>query len=224
MADYGASDTSTTTLGANQFPISEVYVPNTGLRAVEGGAVSTDSGGKTSAPVNVSVKNSNANGQATMANSAPVVIASDQSAVPISGTVALTGGSNNVGNVGVIANAGVTFYNGTSDFHLVSAASNNATFLKASNGGVYGWSISNTNAAWRYVKLYNKASAPAPATDSALLVRTVGIPPGGVVNYFNMAGSKSYSTGIALATTTGSSDTDNTSVGAGDLIIQVDWS
>jgi len=36
------------------------------------------------------VVNANANGQATMANSAPVVIASNQSAVPVSGTVAAT--------------------------------------------------------------------------------------------------------------------------------------
>lgn len=56
MTDYGASDTSTTTLGANQFPISEVYVPNVGLRATEGGPASTDGTGKASAPVSMSVK------------------------------------------------------------------------------------------------------------------------------------------------------------------------
>src|SRR6266446_298365 len=53
MADYGASDTSTTTLGANQFPISEPWTPNAGCSAVEGGPQSTDSGGKKSAPVAV---------------------------------------------------------------------------------------------------------------------------------------------------------------------------
>jgi hypothetical protein len=54
--DYGASDTSTTTLGTNQFPISEVWTPNAGFSATEGGAQSTDAGGKKSAPVSVSVK------------------------------------------------------------------------------------------------------------------------------------------------------------------------
>jgi filamentous hemagglutinin len=49
MADYGASDTSTTTLGANQFPISEVYVPSTGLKALGGGPVQND-GSKDYAP------------------------------------------------------------------------------------------------------------------------------------------------------------------------------
>lgn len=40
--------------------------------------------------VSISPNSVNANGQATMANSAPVVIASNQSAVPVSGTVATT--------------------------------------------------------------------------------------------------------------------------------------
>lgn len=51
MTDYGASDTSTTTLGANQFPISEAWVPNTALTAIEGIAVNTDAGGKKSTAI-----------------------------------------------------------------------------------------------------------------------------------------------------------------------------
>src|SRR2546423_7692661 len=56
MADYGAQDTSTTTLGANQFPISEAWTPNAGFSAVEGGTQTTDAGGKKSAPVRIEVK------------------------------------------------------------------------------------------------------------------------------------------------------------------------
>lgn len=48
----------------------------------------------------MSYKKSNANGQATMANSEPVVIASDQSAVPVSGTV-----TANIGTVATLATA-----------------------------------------------------------------------------------------------------------------------
>src|SRR5260221_627422 len=56
MTDYGASDTSTTSLGANQFPISEVWTPNAGFSALEGGPQSTDGGGKKSAPASMYVK------------------------------------------------------------------------------------------------------------------------------------------------------------------------
>ena len=62
--DYGASDTSTTSLGANQFPISEVYPPSGTqtsaaggqLTALEGGPASTDANSKRSAPASMYVK------------------------------------------------------------------------------------------------------------------------------------------------------------------------
>src|SRR5258708_12308951 len=56
MTDYGAQDTSTTTLGTNQFPISEGWTPNAGFSATEAGPQTTDSGGKKSAPVSVYTK------------------------------------------------------------------------------------------------------------------------------------------------------------------------
>lgn len=46
MADYGATDTSTTTLATNQFPVSAVWVPNDALRPLGGGPKQTDSGSK----------------------------------------------------------------------------------------------------------------------------------------------------------------------------------
>lgn len=53
----------------------------------------------------------NPNGQATSANSSPVVIASDQSAVPVSGTVGITANSsvnvNQVGGTAIDLNSGV---------------------------------------------------------------------------------------------------------------------
>jgi len=52
MTDYGQTDTSTTTLGANQFPVSAVFVPgDTKLTAVQGGPKLTDGNGKTYSPM-----------------------------------------------------------------------------------------------------------------------------------------------------------------------------
>src|SRR5258707_10094744 len=56
MTDYGAQDTSTTTLGTNQFPISEGWTPNAGFSATEAGPQSTGGGRKKSAPVSVYTK------------------------------------------------------------------------------------------------------------------------------------------------------------------------
>src|SRR5579875_1492592 len=56
MADFGTSPTSVTALGANEFPVSSVYVPNTAgqkLTATRGGRPSTDSSNKQSAAAEV---------------------------------------------------------------------------------------------------------------------------------------------------------------------------
>jgi hypothetical protein len=60
----------------------------------------------------------NANGQATMANSEPVVIASDQSAVPVSGTV-----TANIGTVATLATAAKQDTGNTSLATLAGAVS-----------------------------------------------------------------------------------------------------
>src|SRR6266702_1767529 len=111
---------------------------------------------------------------------------------------------------------------GSSSFHVIAAASNNATSIKATAGVVYGYEIFNASAAIRYVKLYNKATAPAPATDNALLRRVIGIPAGGRVNA-TMPNGLAFSAGIGIAAVTGISDTDNTSVAANDLSIDIDY-
>lgn len=54
MTDYGATGTSTTTLGENQFPISAVFVPgSTNLTALQGGPITVDTNGRPYAPVMV---------------------------------------------------------------------------------------------------------------------------------------------------------------------------
>lgn len=117
--------------------------------------------------------------------------------------------SNSVGTTG-----------GTSDYHLISTASTNANSIKASAGQVYGYEIYNTNAAARFVKLYNKASAPTVGTDTPF--RTIGVAPNSRVSG-TFSNGIAFATGIAIATTTGIADTDSTAVGASDLSIDIDY-
>ena len=56
MSDFGSTPSSNATLGANEFPVSAVYVPNTAgntLTPLQGGTPSTDTNDKTSAPMRV---------------------------------------------------------------------------------------------------------------------------------------------------------------------------
>lgn len=141
-------------------------------------------------------------GQATSANSSPVVIASDQSNVPTTQKPSTSGG--------------------TLIYRAVAASSNNAASIKGSAGQVYGWEIYNASAAARYVKLYNKASAPAPATDNGLLKAVIGIAAGQRA-FYNSENGIAFSTGIGIAAVTGISDTDNTSTAANDLVFNIEY-
>lgn len=96
MPSFGATPTSTTPLGANEFPASSVYVPNTAnsdFTALQGGPITIDSNGRTSAPAMVTF-----GGTATLwvpANSGLVVVRSGVGRlasviVIVSGTAQLT--------------------------------------------------------------------------------------------------------------------------------------
>jgi hypothetical protein len=152
-------------------------------------------------------------GQAAMTASVPVVIASNQSTINVTVATALPAGTNTIGNV-VPTGATTT---GATPYHLPSsAASNNSTNVKASAGTVYNITVTNTNAAVRYLKLYDKATAPTVGTDTPVM--TLGIPPnvGGYSVPFPV-GLK-FSNGIGFGMVVNAADADNTSVAAGDLV------
>jgi hypothetical protein len=108
----------------------------------------------------------------------------------------------------------------TSIFRLLSAATTNATSIKSSAGVLYGWSIQNTNAAQRYVKLYNKASSPTVGTDTPVITLLIPGASAGAGN--NLSGPAiNFSTGIALATTVNPTDSDTAAVALDDLIINL---
>lgn len=108
-------------------------------------------------------------------------------------------------NEGTLVNPSVLFRSSTADTNLVS--------VKGTAGTLYGVSVNNTNAAARYLKIYNKASAPVLATDIPVLV--IPIPAGGTATQDFSVGLR-FSLGIAMALTTGAADTDTGAVAAGE--------
>jgi hypothetical protein len=97
-----------------------------------------------------------------------------------------------------------------------SAATTNATSVKATAGTLYSVVAYNTTAAVIYVKIYNTAGAPVVGTDTPRL--TLVVPPNGTLD-FNVGGrGAAFSTGISFATTTGAADADATAVGAGAIV------
>jgi hypothetical protein len=121
-------------------------------------------------------------------------------------------GSVTVSNASIGASSSVT---GTTIAKVLSAATTNATSTKTTAGRLYSYHLSNTTAAWKFVRFYNKASAPTVGTDSPVLV--VPIAPGmsAIVDHTVPI---SFATGIAYAITGASPDLDTTVTAVGDVV------
>jgi hypothetical protein len=89
----------------------------------------------------------------------------------------------------------------TTFHHAISANTTNATSVRTSTSNIGLIVVSNINAAARYFKLYNKASAPTVGTDTPIL--TAMIPAGRTVTIPVPNGGMRMVTGIAYALTTG---------------------
>jgi hypothetical protein len=147
-----------------------------------------------------------------LGSAAPLPVAV-QGTTPVSFTQpALVAGTAAIGDVGQQYRANAT--GAASGAHIVSAASTNATVVKAGAGRVLGWCLANTNASFRYVKLHNQTAAP---TAGAGVVRTIALPPNDTVT-FTIEGGIAFATGIGLTIVAGAADTDNTAVGLNDVV------
>ena len=127
----------------------------------------------------------------------------------------LTASTATVGDVGGAVRPGA---GGISTIaRMVSAAgTTNATVAKAGQGRLYGILGYNAAAAIRYLKLYNKSTAPTVGTDTPAL--TIALAPSApFVLDFGLPGLY-FTNGIGYATTTGSADADATAVTAADIV------
>ena len=126
-------------------------------------------------------------------------------------------GANN--DVTISGTASVSFspktsggYSVARDIDLDEASPAN---IKASPGQVYGWYFYNNASSTRYIKLYDKATAPVLASDTPLM--TIPMPAGAAANVFNLHGIP-FTNGIGWAATTGVADNDTGAPAANDVI------
>ena len=211
------------------FPPTEVWIQNANASAntitVTGGNARIrdnrllSTGGASTVPVslqNVSVATTGlaANGAAIGGAGAPTLIAGQD------GANVRTVLTDNAGRVQVTP-APSASVGASTTHHAISAASTNATSVKASAGTINGGIVCNANAAARFFKLYNKASAPVVGTDAPVL--TLLVPAGGSVAIPAGAFGLRCATGIAYALTTGMAVADTGAVGAADLSVHLSY-
>lgn len=99
---------------------------------------------------------------------------------------------------------------------LTAAATTNATLAKAKAGKLFFVRGINAAAAIRYLKFYNKASAPTVGTDAPVL--TIGLPASSAFSLDWGSSGRLFQTGIAYALTTGVADADAGALTSGDIL------
>jgi len=97
---------------------------------------------------------------------------------------------------------------------LSAAATTNATSAKASAGYLHKVVGYNAAAAARYLKIYNKASAPTVGTDTPVMTVYLLAQSAFALDVDGLY----FSTGIAYALTTGSADNDTGALTAADVL------
>lgn len=102
---------------------------------------------------------------------------------------------------------------------LSSAATTNATSVKISSGTVTQLNGYNAAATPRFLKFYDKASAPTVGTDTPRMTLYL---PAGMAFVFDCADF--YAAGIAYAITGAAADADTTAIAVGDILcLNVDY-
>lgn len=138
--------------------------------------------------------------------------------VSVSGTPAVTlSGASNAVNATPVTYA----TNSTTTVNLNSAASTNATLVKASAGIIYTIQANNTTASAKYLRLYNLTTAPTVGTSTPVMVVT--IPAASSVTVPIGSVGLKFATGISYAITNAAAYLDATAVAAGDVQLLINY-
>lgn len=131
----------------------------------------------------------------------------------------LPAGTANIGTVNAIQV--VNSAPGSTPVSVNSAATTNAAVSKATAGVVLNVSANNTTVVAKYIRFYNKATAPTVGTDVPILVVTVPASSSKEIEFGTFG--KRFSNGIGLAITNAAPVLDATVVAAGDVQLAYDY-
>ena len=108
----------------------------------------------------------------------------------------------------------------TNLYTVNSIAGTNAASIKATGGNLYGLSIMNASGGSRYIRLYNKATAPVVGTDIPIMVIAVATNSSKEIQYVP---ALRFSNGIAISITGAAQVLNSTAIAAGDVQLLVSY-
>jgi len=112
------------------------------------------------------------------------------------------------------ASVAVPWFQAPQKLRIKSAATVNATLIKAAPAMLQGWYLFNKNASARYVKFYDEAGTPNVGADA--VDWTLTLPPNAAV-FASYDVGVPYFAGLGFGITANVSDADNTAVAADDV-------
>ena len=112
-------------------------------------------------------------------------------------------------------------YSGTSGPTLFTSTAAASAVIKGSPGRLIGLSLYNTTASIRYLRLFNKASAPTLGTDVPVMIVAVGAT--SAANLFLTSAGRSFSLGIGYAVTTDAPLLAATVAATNDVLVSIDY-
>lgn len=145
----------------------------------------------------------------------------DSNGTPFTVDTFLSFASSYFGAISSTANS--TGVNGTTPYKLISLASTNANVVKASGGNLYSLIAIGLTSTVRYLKIYNKATAPSVGTDIPLMTIPVPANTQGAGVSIPFPTGVNFSLGISIAITSGSADNDTGAILAGDVVINLTY-
>lgn len=100
------------------------------------------------------------------------------------------------------------------NLRLASLGTTNATLVKAGPSQLFTIEVYNVSAALRFLKFYNKATAPTVGTDTPVICLPIGVGLNRGVTFVNGC---DFPLGLGYATTVLGTDADTSAITAGDL-------
>lgn len=107
---------------------------------------------------------------------------------------------------------------------VISAASTNATLIKAGRTKLRKAIVSNGTTTMHHVRLYDKATAPTVGTDASVMSLATGGATGGGPYVFNFEPGVDFFNGLALSITSGANsaaDSDATVAAANAVVVHL---
>lgn len=100
------------------------------------------------------------------------------------------------------------------NLRLASLGTTNATLVKAGPAQLFSIEVFNNSAAVRFLKFYNKATAPTVGTDTPVIVLPIAVGNSRGVTFVN---GNDFPLGLGYATTILGTDADTSAITAGDI-------